>query len=296
MIRQTVLALLSAFFLCIAPFLAHAVEKPKEDREGGIIGTGIVGIITELGSIIVNGQRVTFPQDAVANSDIGGRMATSLTPGETVVVVARKMPADWQAESIHLHYPIIGPVALKDGALTVLGVDLDLSDAVDETHLMSPRLKNGDWIAVSGLWKGETLMVSKLTAVDPQKSGTLSGSYMPGSVDTFMIGGARISGLDLTHVKPGDSVTVTGRPEPEGLKAQTVRIGLFSGPMETIIAQGYMSQPTASGLYTILGSGVVSFTDQPQMIDTQTAGVFCISLAQADGMYAITPVGSKACN
>jgi len=257
MLKQIFAAILSLSFLSIAPVQANAVEKPKEDREGGIIGTGIVGIISELGSIIVNGQRVTFPPDAMARSVIGNRMATSLTPGETVVLVAQQMPMDWQAESIHLHYPVIGPVALDDGALTVLGVDLDLSNALDETHLMSPALKNGDWIAVSGLWRGETLMVSKLTAIDPQKRGV---------------------------------------PTPTGLDAKTVHIGLFAEPMHRVIAQGYMSEPTPTGLYTILGSGVVSFTDQPQMIDTQTAGVFCIKLADVAERNEITPTVAGSCN
>jgi len=296
MLKQIFAAILSLSFLSIAPVQANAVEKPKEDREGGIIGTGIVGIISELGSIIVNGQRVTFPPDAMARSVIGNRMATSLTPGETVVLVAQQMPMDWQAESIHLHYPVIGPVALDDGALTVLGVDLDLSNALDETHLMSPALKNGDWIAVSGLWRGETLMVSKLTAIDPQKSGTLSGSYMPGSPDMFVIGGAAVDGIDLSHVQPGDHVTVTGVPTPTGLDAKTVHIGLFAEPMHRVIAQGYMSEPTPTGLYTILGSGVVSFTDQPQMIDTQTAGVFCIKLADVAERNEITPTVAGSCN
>ncbi len=296
MVKQIVGTILSLCFLSLAPLAAQGVEKPKEGREGGIIGTGIVGIITELGSIIVNGQRVTFEDDAMAQSPVEDRMAASLTPGETVVVVARPMEADWQADSIQLHYPIIGPLTLDKGALTVLGVDLDLSDAVDDTQLMAPTLKDGDWVAVSGLWKGDTLMVSKLTAIEPQESGTLSGSYIPSAADAFTIGQAIISGLDLTHVQTGDNVTVTGTPTPNGLNAQTVSIGLFSAPMHKIIAQGYMSEPTEAGLYTILGSGVVSFTDQPQMIETQTAGVFCITMVEGDGVNQITPTTTGACN
>jgi len=98
-----------------------------------------------------------------------------------------------------------------------------------------------------------------------------------GAEDAFKIGTSEVSGLDLSHVEIGQIVTVTGRAAPNGVTAETVRIGLFSGPLQKVIAQGFMSKPTADGLYTVLGTGAVSFTDQPQMIDTQTVGLYCIS-------------------
>ena len=294
-LKARITIFLSGCLLAVMTLGVSAEEKPNEDREGGIIGTGIVGTITELGSIIVNGQRITYGDDDMARSALGERLASTLTPGDTVVVVARPSSQDWVAEQIDQHHPAIGPITLQNGALTLLGASLDLSQAQIETQRLAPTLSDGDWVAVSGLWKGPVLMVTKLDRIDPRENAVLSGSYMPRSDNAFMIGGSIVGGLDLEHVDAGDSVTVTGAPSPNGIQASEVRIGLFSEPMYRIIAQGYMSAPTPTGLYTILGSGMVSFTDQPEMIDTQSAGVFCLSMEGNEDLATVTSDSLGAC-
>ena len=209
-----------------------------------------------------------------------------------VAVVAQAMPQDWRAASIEQHYALVGPVVLAGGATRVLGTSVDLSEATAQTQELSASLRDGDWVAVSGLWKEDVLVASKLERIDGQQIAVVSGSYVPNQVDAaFMIGNSEVSGLDLKHVEMGQIVTVTGQPLPGGIAAETVRIGLFSGPMSRVIAQGFMSKPTTDGLYTILGSGAVSFTDQPQMIDTQTVGIYCIA-NDADGQASMAPLGA----
>ena len=291
--------LVHAFLLasCLAFFAGWAgAEAPKKEREGGVIGTGIVGTVTELGSIIVNDQRVTFAPDTMAASVLGGQRAADLVPGDTVVVVAERLAQDWKAASIEQHFALVGPVNISGGALSVLGTTVDMSLATEDSRSRAEVLTDGDWVAVSGLWKGQTVVASRLVLAPDQSVAVLSGSYMPSATpETFEIGTTRVSGLDLAHVELGQMVTVTGRPQEGGIAAQTVRIGLFSGPMDRIIAQGYMSQPTQDGLYTILGSGAVSFTDQPQMIDTETSGLYCIEVDPTAGGPVRMTQGTSGC-
>jgi len=56
-----------------------------------------------------------------------------------------------------------------------------------------------------------------------------------------------------------------------------------------------MSKPADDGFYTILGSGAVSFTDQPHMIDTQTVGLYCISQDPTIGEAPILMPGVSSC-
>lgn len=264
---------------------SHAADKPKEDREGGIIGTGIVGTIQELGSIIVNGQRITYEPDMQVQSALGQKPASAMLPGETVVVVARPNDADWSAHSIKLHYPLVGPAVVENGGVSVLGVLLDLG-AMD-----APDIKSGDWVAVSGLWQENRVMVSSINQVTSERAAVISGSYTPsGQESGFSIGSAEISGIVPQHVSFGEIITVTGTPQPNGLEATRLRVGLFDDPMDSIIVEGYMSAPTSDGLYTILGSGALAYTTTPSMIDTQVSGIYCVRPGSGESTSAITPM------
>ncbi len=281
-------ALLGLALWLAMPMVAIAEDKKNSDREGGIIGTGIVGTITELGSIIVNGQRIEFDDDMMAGSVLGELHAQSLRPGQTVAVVAEAMPSDWRAKTIEAHYPLVGPLDLENGRTFILGTPVDLS-AVETNGLAV-----GDWVAIGGLWKGNTVIASAVTAVPEGNSAVISGTFMPSNAkDQFVVGSSIVTGLDPSHIEPGDVVTVTGKATETGIAAETVRVGLFSSQMKAIIAEGYMSAPMPDGLYTILGSGVVSYTNEPAMIDTESVGLYCISASGSAPSYVIEALEAK---
>ena len=262
-----------------------AAETKKDEREGGIIGTGIVGTITELGSIIVNNQRITFGDDMMASSVLGEITASSLVPGQLVSVMAERSSDIWNAKTIEVHYPLIGPLKLENGRTWILGTSVDLSQTD------TAGISEGDWLAVSGLWQQDRLIASAVSKLEQRSLAVLSGTYMPSAdTDSFLIGQSIVSGVDLAHVEPGDVVTVTGRPSNDGIVAETVRIGLFSGSLEKMIVEGYMSAPMTDGLYTILGSGAVTFTDRPEMIDTSLKGMYCIQMPESPQSSNFAPL------
>ncbi|AEV39897.1 hypothetical protein PSE_p0315 (plasmid) [Pseudovibrio sp. FO-BEG1] len=265
--RHTLSALIASSFL-IAPAAGHA----EEEREGGILGTGIVGTITRLGSIIVNEQRITFPADLPVKNELGPLTAAQLVPGDTVAVVADLTGANWEAQSIRRILPIIGPVSEISSDETGRTFEI-MGTAVHVPLSIATTVKQGDWVAISGLWQDEDVVATRVEVVPPRQSAVIIGSNLSvGASNVPQIGNTLIAGIIPQHVESGDVIRVTGIPEAGSIRATSLETGIFDGKVGLVQAEGYLSPPTSKGLYTLLGTGMVAFTDQPDMID-ETAKV-----------------------
>lgn len=251
-----------------APLVAGAEEK--EDREGGIIGTGIVGTITELGSIWVNGQHITFAPDLEVVGRGPGIRARDLIPGQTVAVVAEPANGGWQARYIRHVLPLTGPVAaVENGLATILGTSVRIPQG--------QTVRIGDWVAVNGLWSGDVVIASLIEPLeDDTRVASLSGSYLGRADDgALRVGGSVIRGIVPEHIGPGDMIRVSGQARQDGIQAQRLESGLFDAAVGVVLVEGYLSPPTPEGLYTVLGSGLVAFTDRPEMIDVSNPRLLC---------------------
>ena len=290
---QRSLTLIGALLLLALPAYADTRKAAEEEREGGIVGTGIVGTIQSLGSIIVNGRRITFDDTLMVPTPMGEKPARMLRPGETVAVNARPAGSDWEATGIAVMLPLLGPAEIEDGRLTILGSEVATGGA-DLTEALGP-IEADAWYAVSGLWQDRRIMATRIERVAPG-TAQISGSYFPlDEGGGFRVGGTTVTGLDLAHVSTGDVVTVRGVPGPAGLGATDVRIGLFDEPMGMILSEGYLSPPMPGGLYTVLGSGLVAYTDNPGMIDPTSVGLFCAQAGGGEGIRPVNEAGAAAC-
>lgn len=90
-----------------------------------------------------------------------------------------------------------------------------------------------------------------------------------------MIGASVVSGPEPQHLLPGDLVRVVGQPTHDGIRAERLEAGLFAGAVGVVQVQGYYSEPQSSGLYKVLGSGLIAYSDQPEMIDPNTLVIRC---------------------
>lgn len=246
-------------------------ENDDADREGGIIGTGILGTITDLGSIYVNGQHIRFDPDFAVAKGVSVTTAGELLPGHTVAVVATAEGDDWRAADIRQVVPLVGPVQAKsDAGLQIMGTTV-LADAT----LLQP-IQPGDWIVVSGLWQSRQVIASRLDPVDPGTPARIEGTALDYEVgQPLRIGGTQITGLVPQHIQQGDVVRVTGAADAATLKAERLETGVFAATPQVVFSEGYFSVPTASGLYTLLGADVVSYTDNPGMIDPSARQLVC---------------------
>lgn len=276
--RRAVVRTLQCLALILAATWVWAGEE-KDEPEGGILGTGIVGTITRLGSIYVNDQHIRFDRSLIVADSLGpaGSVA-DLRPGHTVAVVAQPEGADWRAAYIRQIYPVVGPVeAVRGNRIEVLGtrVVLPTGTAVPEV---------GTWVAVSGLWRDNRVVATRVDAVpealrEARVSGTFLGRTAGGDV---RVGGSRISGIEPRHLRPGMLVRSYGQPVPGGIAANRLETRLVDVPVGVIQVEGYFSPRRADGLYTILGSGLVAYSDDPNMVDRSRREVRCGQSGQLD--------------
>ncbi len=274
--------MIRGLWFCLAAiiFALAAMAEDDSEREGGIVGTGIVGAITDLGSIFVNGQRIHFAENKPVHSSFGMRTARSLVPGETVVIEASRKDGEWQADRITHYMPAIGPVSQSASAdIAVLGSDIII---LPDTTLVgfgdNGRPRPGDWIAVNGLWRDKTVIATRIIRIDPLPEAVLMGTYEKGERDnTFLIGGTLVDGLNIRHAAVGDALTVTGVPAGNGLDVRTVAVGLFSRSMNRVLMEGYLSEPDGTGRYTIHGSGITSYREDEDATMSFDRGLYCAS-------------------
>ncbi|SMR82131.1 hypothetical protein SAMN04488030_2473 [Aliiroseovarius halocynthiae] len=260
---------LSAVLMLAVSTAAMATEE--DEREGGILGTGILGTITALGSIYVNGQHIRFAPEFEVTDGVTVSTAAQLLPGHTVAVVAAPDGAGWQASYIRQITPLVGPVqSISDGQFDVLGTTIQA-----EPKLIA-GLGQGDMVAISGLWQEGQVIASRIDRVANDSPARIEGSVFdvtPGQPLT--IGGTEITGLWPTHIQDGHVVRVVGSANETGIQVQSLETGVFAATPQVILSEGYFSVPTVSGLYTLLGSDLLSYTDQPGMIDPVVRQLVC---------------------
>ncbi|WP_166418846.1 DUF5666 domain-containing protein [Cochlodiniinecator piscidefendens] len=279
-------ALRIMFTLLLLTFNHAAFAQDEDDREGGIIGTGIVGTITELGSIYVNEQHIFIDDALEVTGALGHLTAADLHPGHVVAVTVHPDGADWRAQSIRQLLTLVGPVeAVDDTGFTVLGTEVALGALIPPPHL-------GDWVAISGLWQNQIVIASRIDPVHPSyRQARISGTYFgPNEEGRNAIGGTAILGLETRHLQPGDLVRAFGQPTATGIEATRIEHRLFEDAIEVVQIEGYLSPPQPSGLYTVLGSGLVAYTDRPEMVDSVNRVILCGENGQFEMLQSTSPV------
>ena len=173
---------------------------------------------------------------------------------------------------------MVGPVsAIRGGDLTVLGTRIDARD-------LAPDIGVGDWVAISGLWQDDRVRASRIDRLPgPAPEARLSGTYLgPEATGGLTIGGSSITGLTPRHLQAGDLIRVHGQPTADGIRATRLETGLFDEAVGVVQVEGYFSAPRPGGLYTVLGSGLVAYTDRPDMIDQDARVIRCGQRGQLD--------------
>ncbi|WP_370229656.1 DUF5666 domain-containing protein [Cognatishimia sp.] len=277
---MTLLRLLLSAALTLSVASAALAGDEESEQEGGILGTGILGTVTALGSIFVNGQHIRFAPDLEVSEGATVAMARQLRPGHTVAVIATQHDDSWQASYIRQIAPLVGPVQSKAaGQIMVMGT------AVLDAGLDTTDLNVGDWVAVSGLWRSDTIVASRIESVSPDSQAQIEGTVFdvtPGQ--PLRIGGTEITGFAPRHLSDGDVVRAFGTTTGNALRADRLEAGVFAGKPHVVFSEGYFSVPEPSGVYTLLGSDIVSYTDNPEMIDPSSRQFVCNS---NDRLFAI---------
>jgi hypothetical protein len=187
--------------------------------EGGIGGTGIFGVLTGRGSLMLNG--LTLLTDAATRVETLEGLGTA-RPGDAVAVHAVPVGGALLATRVGVFHPLVGPLAFEPGGgFAVLGTPVAIApDTVLRDHrgrlLAHPALRAGHRVAVSGLWRDDTVVASGLTLL-PAGEGVQLRGLLRRRADGAAVGRTRLAGIAIPAALADRYVTVHGRATPSGL-------------------------------------------------------------------------------
>lgn len=142
--------------------------------QGGLGGTGIVGVITGFASICVGGVEVHYNDDTPMSENGQPSRASALAVGQMVVVNAAGVGDQVQARQVTLLHVAIGPlqsVNAQTGQFSLLG-----QHAVAATPAQLAGLQSAQWVRVSGQRNATgDIVASHIEAVPPQAQAQLLG-------------------------------------------------------------------------------------------------------------------------
>ncbi len=256
--------------------------------EGGIGGTGIVGTVTGLGSIRVNGLTVALAADTAIADVYGARDAGMLGIGQSVTVEAAGPTSALVARRVAIVYPLAGrieAVGLDGRGFRLLGVDVVLEPGAPGTALVTV----GRRVAVSGAWRGAGVVAARLDPLDDRAPAVLSGTVRAGSGPS----GRRLGGLaldlpgGLAEPEAGSFAALTGRPVGGRFVVESVQPGRFAGaagPLARLSVEGYLEPVTAAPGYVVSGLGH-SF-DEAARLD-RLADARAVFVGTYDGAFVV---------
>ncbi|MEL6217143.1 MAG: hypothetical protein AAFR79_01555 [Pseudomonadota bacterium] len=231
-----------------APGQGDLADGKRPPAEGGIGGTGIVGVVTALGSIKVGGQRVLLPADAELSDAFGAIGPSAIQPGHSVTAEVATVDGSLVARRVRLTHPLIGPLVRRDGAFQVLGVQIVPEPGVNVQAV--PR------VAVSGLWWGDRVIASRIDPVAESTPAAIAGERPLDGAQA--IGPLTVAFPAEEAIEPGSFATVIGRETPRGLFATQIEPGRFfgsAGPLEQLLIEGYLDPVSKAPGFAVAGLG-----------------------------------------
>ncbi len=239
------------------------LAAPAQAQEG--LRLGIFGTVESVAPLVVAGQRITMPEGLKVISPLG--TGHQVLRGDTLAVRAAVAGGELVAERVLEIYPVVGPVGrLAPGSARVMGTPVHIPPDVS--------LKSGDWVAVSGLWSGDTVITTRVRDVEPGSYAQLLGAVDP---DSGQIGASALKG-ELTP-KEGygkDIWILAGTAAEDGLRVQLLSKGVFGTAVALALWQGYASLPVASQTYMIHGTAITGTARDAQMPDAGALILRCV--------------------
>ena len=220
------------FFFLIAMMLTWPVLAGE--KEGGIIGTGVIGQITGLGHFEVSGMRFDFAPDIELK---GVKSVDDLDMGMTLALSTGLNGNSWQIETLR-HMPLLsGPIT---GPGEVMGV------------AVAGVLPDQGSVQVDGFWSEGGIFASRVadwTEETAQVSGMYDGQGRVGQVV--------VAGVNLSGIEAGETLTVTGQFVHGALIVDTVMQGPFMDVSpELVLLEGFFLPEVTSTSWSLQGIAV----------------------------------------
>lgn len=250
--RRTALGFLgSGWVAACAP--VRVAETEKTQPRGGIGGTGIVGTLTDFSSLIVNGLKIETDGGTEATSAYGPLDISGLAIGHSLTIEAGQSDQGLIARRVHLTHPVIGTVTAisPDGRSgTINGIAVDLEPGA------IGALVPGDRLAVSGIWRDDRVVASRLDPAIPGQPDVIAGELMPEGRGG--LAGRAIGLGSIAAPAAGTFVTLLGTNLPERFSVRDLRVGRFTGAAGSLVqlsVDGYLDPIAAAPFFRLSGLG-----------------------------------------
>lgn len=201
--------------------------------ERGLGGTGIIGVVTGFASVCVNGYEVEIDRKTEVTVEGVPAKRADVQLGQVVEIEAYRANDTLVAASIAVRVAVAGPVErISDDRQTLVVAGQDVSVAGFGPTANIPRLRTGDWVAVSGLRRADGSIVgSAITRLSRGQRVLVSGELQPGDNGKLRLGGLAI---DATGLEVGQRVVVRGDLAAATLVSRETRVDLAS-PFSTAV-------------------------------------------------------------
>lgn len=222
-------------FVFILAFML-ASQLFADEKEGGIIGTGVVGQITGLDQFEVSGMQFDFAPDIELK---GVRALEDLRLGMTLALSTGREGEAWQIKTLERIPAMSGPIT---AAGEVMGIPVD------------GVLPTSGSVRLDGFWSEDGIVVSHVTEIEED------GAQVTGIYDgDGKVGQVPVLGEDLIDFAEGQTLTVSGRFVDGAILADTVMQGPFMDTSpDLILLEGFYHPMPATDSLSLHGIAVAS--------------------------------------
>ncbi len=215
------------------------------DPGDGIGGTGIIGAITRLDPLTVNGLRLQLAAGGEIVLDGEPATGKALRVGQVVEALARQRGDTAMTRRITIHHAVVGEVSAVVGRLDELRV-LGQRVRLDEGTVLAPGpevVAPGQRIRVSGFRLGEgTIIATRIEPAEPHEWASVLGTVTRVGPRGFAIGELEIESTHSGTLAAGREAHVIGRLDAGRLIAARVELrptSPFAGHADRLRLQGY---------------------------------------------------------
>ena len=214
--------------------------------------------------------------NAELNHAFGTSRADSLAKGHSVTLIAEQTNGGLSAAAVNLFQPLIGPIeaVAEDGRrLRCLGVDviLETNAPVLAKDGSTFSVQAGLWVAISGAWRGSTVVASRIDLVEEHRLMAIAGVVRRDrESETLRIGALELVLPSATRrPQPGSFATMLGQRSGEVFATERMVPGRFAGlrtpgPLVRLSVEGYLETAERAPGYRISGLGH-SFDEEAQV-------------------------------
>ncbi|MEP1199685.1 hypothetical protein [Tateyamaria sp.] len=246
--RRHILSLMGATALTgCAPAISTA-QLGDDPFEGGIGGTGIVGLMTGTGSVLLNGLRVEIPNSTRIFANGSAASDSMLVPGAALSMVAYARRGRFEAQHIDIDAPLIGTLKRTSRGFAINGTSVQIARAAAFA---------GQRVAAHGLWQPDGSLRGSLVQAVPSDTDSVAGVAVGSPGTGWKIGQTPVALPEGGILIAGQFAIAAGKFADGTLTATSLELGRFRGgqALRQLSIEGYLESIAAAPGFRISGLG-----------------------------------------